>query len=120
MRQGTGPRMTRDSLAALGREFRRLGMKDHVEALAAYWRSNQGNVPPYGWTDEHVRGWLARLRIPPHAETLPVKPKGSACPACGPSIFGARRALVSFPGGAEFICDGCRATWLELDTQPVA
>lgn len=109
------PAMTRDSLIALGLEFRRLGMQNHVEQLASYYRSGQGHRPPYAWSDAHVEGWLKRLRIPPYQDALPVRPKGSPCPECGPGIFGGARTFCSFPGGAEFQCDGCKGRWLEVD-----
>lgn len=107
--------MNRESLIALGKEFRRLGMKEHVERLASYYRSNQGHRPPYAWDDAQVMGWLARLRIPPFQAALQVLPKSSPCQKCGPSIYGGRRTTAVFPGGAEFICDGCKGRWLELD-----
>jgi hypothetical protein len=110
--------MLRTTLIALGKEFRRLGMLRHVEQLASYFRSNQGNVPPYGWDDEHVRDWCKRLRIPPYESALPVLPRSSPCPKCGPAVFGGRRTRVTFPGGAEFACGGCNAAWLELDASP--
>ena len=105
--------MTRDSLIALGKEFRRLGMSDHAEALAAYYRSNQGNVAPYGWSDAHVQAWLNRLRIPPYG--LPLQPRNSACTGCGPEgVQGGPRTHVTFPGGCEVACDRCGARWVEL------
>lgn len=108
--------MTRDSLIALGKEFRRLGMHSHAEQLAAYYRAGQGHRPPYAWSDAHVEGWMKRLRIPPFEKALQVLPRGADCPRCGPqSIFGGRRTEVTFPGGCEFVCSGCATRWLELE-----
>lgn len=109
--------MTRQVLIALSREFHRLGMRDHAEQLASYYRSNQGHRAPYAWDDGHVLGWLKRLRIPPHERDLPVLPQGSRCPKCEPSVFGGRRTTTSFPGGAEFVCGACGAVWLELSAE---
>lgn len=105
--------MTRDSLIALGREFRRRGMTEHVDQLASYYRSNQGNVPPYGWSDAHVEAWAKRLRIPPYDLALEVRPRNQPCPSCGPA--GDTHTTCSFPGGWEVTCFRCRVVWLELE-----
>lgn len=106
----------RPVLVALGKEFRRRGMHAQAEHLASYYRGNQGHRAPYAWDDSHVVAWLKRLRISPHEFTLPALAPGSDCPSCGPqSIFGGRRTLCTWPGGAEFICGRCETKWLELD-----
>ena len=116
----TSPGIPRPILVALGKEFRRRGMQNHAEHLASYYRGNQGHRPPYGWDDGHVLTWLKRLRIPPYEFALPALAPASDCPPCGPqSVFGGRRTLCTFPGGAEFICGRCEMTWLELERGPL-
>jgi hypothetical protein len=94
-------------------------MHIHLGELQSYYRSGQGRGP-HAWDDAHVVGWLKRMRIPPYQDALPVQPKGTPCPVCGPTIFGGVRTQVSFPGGAEMVCAGCSRVWLELDAERTA
>lgn len=106
--------MTREIIAALGRTFRALGMTDHVEHLAAYWRANQGHRQPYAWDDSMVEAWAKRLRVPPYQSALEVRPRNSRC-GCGQSRGGrsGEFTVCSWETGSEMGCSGCGRTWLE-------
>jgi hypothetical protein len=108
-----GQALTEVAIIALGHAFRARGMHGHLDQLRAFWRAQQGG-PKANWDDAFVERWMKLLRVPPYENEMPVQPVGSSCLSCGPqSIFGGKRTTTTFPGGFAFICDGCKAEWLE-------
>ena len=109
--------MTADTLAALGREFRRLGMHRHAEQLGAFYLA-QRDGRDAEWSPDFVEGWAKRLRVPPYEEAMELRPPGSRCDGSPDTSrpWGVMTKYV-WPGGCEAWCSSCGRAWLELQTQ---
>jgi hypothetical protein len=106
------------AVKALGEEFSRRGMMDHVALLRRFWTHWKKGRPrgPDDWGWEIVVEWLGMLRIPPLNRVYPLHPGVSTiCPECEtisdpetPSAIKIRR----WAGGSMIECQRCKACWL--------
>ncbi len=97
-------------VARIGREFVKLGLTSHAAHLREYYADVRAGRKPGGWSREMVLGWARDLRLPPHENDIPVRPRGSSCGCPFPSPFTAR----VWPGGSRHICGACHGEWIEL------
>ena len=119
--------MERDALLAmvhrLGEEFRRRDMRTHLTPLRIYWLAlrhglveDEAHALHLSLSEETVVEWFKLLRLPPYQHAYPVRPTGTACPACAPR---AREGELStertFPGGRKVVCLARRTAWLEVE-----
>lgn len=100
----------------VGAELVRLGLHEHAACARAHYVRVRDDlpspVPPDpAWRHTMIVEWARTLRMPPHENDYPVRPRMSGCPACDDS-----RPFTTgvFPGGSKHQC-GCGAVWLELD-----
>lgn len=120
--------MTREELKQhlehLGREASARGpeLKAVADLFRLYWLALHNNLVVDG--PEHtldlkinatwVEEWLKMLRVPPHAHTLPVRPRAEGCGKCSP--YEARlTTTVSLPGLIRRECATCRGDWLVVN-----
>lgn len=121
--------MQRDDLlvlvTALGKEFRRRKMRDHLTRLRVYYfalrhglTTSQGNGLDVHWSERFVIDWMKTLRVPPFDAALPVRPRGAKCEGCEKT--GAQPWVYTdglFPGGVRMRCQTCGDVWLEHEAQ---
>ena len=100
--------------ARVGREFARLGLKNHVAHARRYYAAVRDARPPEAgeWTHEMIVEWARLLRLPPHEHDYPVRPRMAPCSTCELSQTFTQAV---FPGGTKTRCGACGADWLELD-----
>jgi hypothetical protein len=93
-------------------ELKRLGMNSHVENLRGYYRRTKRHEPHgYGeWNDAHVVSVARMLRVPPHENDWPVRPRNATCSCSTPRTI----THGIFPGGTVITCDACKEKWIEL------
>jgi hypothetical protein len=102
------------AVTALGEEFNRRGMLEHVALLRRFWaqwkRRQPAGVDDWGW--EIVIEWLGLLRIPPLDHVYSLHPGASSiCPGCelisdpaAPTAVAIRR----WAGGTMVECQRCK------------
>ena len=116
-------------VTALGREFRRRGMKGHVQALRVYFLALRRGLTTGGrravkvdFAEDGIVEWMKVLRVPPYQHAYDVRPPGSSCRKCpkrdGHPVDTA--TLLTFAGGAKMGCRVCGDAWLELERPVVA
>ncbi|MHB8877822.1 MAG: hypothetical protein ACYC8T_29365 [Myxococcaceae bacterium] len=110
-------------VTALGREFVRRGMRQHVQRLRLYYLAvKKGLASPSNeldvkWNEPFVIEWLKILQVAPFDGAYPVRPRGSRCVRC-PETRNEQASLftdTNFPGGSKMRCQACGAVWLERD-----
>ena len=112
-----------ERVKALGHEFARLGMRQHVQRLRVYYLAvKKGLASPSNeldvkWSEPFVVEWLKMLQVPPFAGAYAVRPRGSRCARClevkneAATLF----TETNFPGGSKMRCQACGAVWIERD-----
>ncbi|HXX31428.1 MAG TPA: hypothetical protein VEJ89_12060 [Myxococcaceae bacterium] len=113
-----------DMVRRLGDEFRRRGMQAHLVRLRVYWLAlhhglvrDASHALHLTLSEDAVVEWFKLLRLPPYQHAYPVRPTGSACPACAPGGGPATEVVTerTFPEGRKVACLGCRTAWLEME-----
>jgi hypothetical protein len=115
----------------LGKEFERREMRSHLETLRLYYVALQKHLDRRGsvrvaWDEEMTIEWLGMLRVPPHDQRYPVRPREYRCMCTAPARStgtgdwshigkGSAATLTVFPGGYLTRCNDCDAKWLVLD-----
>jgi hypothetical protein len=108
-----------DLTARVGERLKALGLGEHVALARAYYLRVQQCLPQppaldRSWGHEMIVTWARTLRISPHEQDYPVRPRGpgTKCGCVTPRPYTTR----VFPDGSTHTCAGCKLTWLELDT----
>ncbi len=96
----------------VGRELVRLGLKNHVTRVRRYYAAVRAGRATDEWSHAMNVEWCRLLRLPPHENDYPVRPRMSGCATCSMSRTFTRTV---FPGGSKTRCAACGAEWLELD-----
>lgn len=95
----------------VAKELKRLGLQEHVTRLRQhYWNVRAGRESS-AWNHDLSIEWLRLLRLPPHENDYPVRPRMSQCGKCH---GGSHYTVTVFPDGSLHACGVCGARWLEL------
>jgi hypothetical protein len=96
----------------VGRELAKLGLKKHVARAREYYAAVRDGRPCDVWSRGLTVEWARMLRLPPHENDYPVRPRMSPCHGCEAS-----RTFTAavWPGGSLHQCDACGSRWICLD-----
>jgi hypothetical protein len=97
----------------VGRELVRRGLREHVARARQYYAALKAGRTSDAWSHAMNIEWLRLLRLPPHEDHYPVRPRMSGCEKC--RGVGGLFTVTIFPGGSKSQCGGCGLQWLELD-----
>ena len=97
----------------VGRELVRPGLPKHVQHVRRFYADTRAGRPlsKDGWSYSMVQEWSRTLRLPPHQNEYPVRPRPSSCGCPSPQTF----TLGVIPGGSKHKCGRCGFIWLALD-----
>ena len=117
-------------LVQLGHEFKRRGMRSHVESLRQFYvrvlapERTLRSMRHSPWGVALVLEWLFTFRIPPFDQRYPQLSGTAICPKCSAGAGGASSGIghhvrCVFPGGHLIECK-CGARWLVDDSNAEA
>ncbi len=112
-----------EHVKALGREFGRRGMRQHVQRLRVYYLALErglttaSNELDVKWTEPFVIEWLKTLGVAPFQQAYPVRSRGARCTRCPDAGTGQAPLFTEsqFPGGTKMRCQRCGTVWIERE-----
>lgn len=105
----------------LAAEFKRRGMKKHLQLLRGYYRREFKQRAEGEWSTEMVLDWLAMMRLGQFADFYKTAPREKGCPFCGAADAGGAPGFfteVAWEGGTRLRCNNCHRSWLRLEAPP--
>lgn len=106
---------------AVGHEFHKRKMADHLRPLRLYWLAlNHGLLPSsrllrVDWDARLTEEWAKLFKLPGH-KPYPEKPRGSRCPCettQGHPVD--THTAMTLPWGIKVHCRACGSQWIEND-----
>lgn len=109
--------MTLEQLEQLGREFRRLGWKRHLEPLEQLYRATRDGGRA-DWSLEHAARLASYLGLGP--KSLEVRAPGGCASCVVPDTepWKGTRTVVHLPDRWVSCCTRCGAQWVTMERKP--